>query len=119
MFSVDFYFCYRISVRLCKRRDGLGINCVKNIGLTRPQSIDRYDSVSGRVVSRRHPDKACAWKACLAFSIILTAPVDVVQFLVAPWPEAVETTNDNGWFPLHMACVNKAPIDVVQFLVET
>jgi hypothetical protein len=47
-----------------------------------------------------------------------TAPLEVVQFLVEQWPEAVKIADGRGWLPFHVACINRAPLQVVQFLVE-
>jgi hypothetical protein len=47
-----------------------------------------------------------------------TAPLQVVQCLVKQWPEAIKTTNNEGWLALHIACKYKAPLQVVEYLVE-
>jgi hypothetical protein len=38
-----------------------------------------------------------------------------IRFLVAACPEAVKTTTENGWLPLHFACANKAPLELIQY----
>jgi hypothetical protein len=53
----------------------------------------------------------------LHLACINNAPLEVVQYLVEKWPEAVMTTTD-GSLPLHYACYNKAPLEVIQYLVE-
>jgi hypothetical protein len=45
-------------------------------------------------------------------------PLNVIQFLVEQWPEAVKKSTVNGSLPLHYACSNKAPLEVIQYLVE-
>jgi ankyrin repeat protein len=55
----------------------------------------------------------------LHFPCVNSAPLNVVQFLVEQWPEAVKVAEDEyGLLPLHLACANAASLEVVQFLVE-
>jgi len=44
--------------------------------------------------------------------------LEIVEFLVGLYPEAVEHVTDNEWIPLHLACLNECcPNSVVEFLV--
>jgi Ankyrin repeats (3 copies) len=49
------------------------------------------------------------------------APLDVIQFLVETWPDAVKDKEKNkcGELPLHWVFSSNSPLDVIQLLVET
>lgn len=45
--------------------------------------------------------------------------LDIVQYLVSLYPEAIEVVTDRKWLPLHRACNNPAcPDNVVEYLIS-
>jgi hypothetical protein len=54
----------------------------------------------------------------LHFACARAASLEVVQYLVEQWPEAVKKTDIYGYLPLHHACQNKTPLELMQYLVE-
>jgi ankyrin repeat protein len=46
------------------------------------------------------------------------APLEVVQALMAAYPEAAREKDKEGQLPLHSALTNQAPLEVVKALLE-
>jgi len=79
--------------------------------------------------ARLHAGVLCgldaAWKqgVCgkqpLHYVIEHKAPMEVVQAVMAAWPEAVREKDMDDWSPLHFACIKNAPIEVLLAVFTT
>jgi ankyrin repeat protein len=44
--------------------------------------------------------------------------LEIIKYLVEPYPESVNVGSGRDVLPLHVACEAKAPLDVIQYLLE-
>ena len=46
------------------------------------------------------------------------APLQLIQYLIEPYPEAVNSTDNDGNLPLHIACLMAASRNVIQLALD-
>jgi len=63
-----------------------------------------------------HQDKI--WRPATALVLKSRLPMETIQLIAEAWPDAVREKDDDGWLPLHYACLYGYSDDVIQLLIE-